>query len=85
MGPRLLIETFFEQKTGEKACAACGADLLNNTSHLIRARSVAVAATQCVYMARLGEAMGVRGFQDSVIPGKGQQVHMICRWRFQSY
>ncbi len=78
----MLIECFFRELTGRDACARYGLELLNSTSHLVRARSVATAAAQCVYMARLGEVMGVRGFQFSVIPGKGQAVHLILSMAF---
>ena len=86
----MLIELFIEQRTrgafanAENLCVKCASELLEQTSHLVRARSVAVAATDCVFRARLGEAMGVRGFQYSVVPGKGRLTHMILSLAFPS-
>lgn len=78
----MLIERFFRDQTGRDACGKYGLALLDSTSHLVRARSVATAAVQCIYMARLAEVMGVRGFQYSVIPGKGQVVHLVLSMAF---
>lgn len=78
----MLIERFFEQVTGRRACGESGAKLLGSTAHLVKARSTAVAAAQCVFLARLGETMGIRGFYHSVLPGKGQAVHLVLALAF---
>ncbi len=78
----LLVERFFARLTRRDACGKYGLELLGSTSHLVRARSVATGAAQCIYMARLGEVMGVRGFQHSVMPGKGQVVHLVLSLAF---
>ncbi len=78
----MLIERFFSRETGRESCGDIGARLLSSTAHLIRARSVAVAATGCVFQARLGETMGVRGFYHSVLPGKGVILHLLLALSF---
>ncbi len=83
MGLRvLLVEMFFVEATGRPGCGEAGARLLGATAHLVKARSVATAAAQCVFMARLGETMGVRGFYHSVLPGKGEAVHLVLALAF---
>lgn len=78
----LLIERFFVERTGKPGCGEDGSRVLGATAHLVKARSVAVAAAQCVFMARLGETMGVRGFYHSVLPGKGEVVHLVLALAF---
>ncbi len=78
----MLIEGFFAQETGRGACGKIGAEILGSTSHLVRARSAAVAAAGCVFQARLGETMGVRGFYHSVLPGKGAVLHLLLALSF---
>lgn len=73
----MLVERFFVEATGRPGCGEDGGWLLRATAHLVKARSVATAAAQCVFMARLGETMGVRGFYHSVLPGKGEAVHLV--------
>ncbi len=73
----MLIERFFAEATGRPGCGEDGGRLLEATAHLVKARSVATAAAQCAFMARLGETMGVRGFYHSVLPGKGEAVHLV--------
>ncbi len=78
----MLIEGFFARETGKSACGDIGLRMLSRTAHLVRARSVATAAAGCVFQARLGEAMGVRGFYHSVLPGKGEALHLLLALSF---
>ncbi len=78
----MLIEHFFASETGRSACGRLGAEILGSTAHLVRARSAAVAAAGCVFQARLGETMGVRGFYHSVLPGKGVVLHLLLALSF---
>lgn len=78
----MLIESFFAREAGMVACGEIGSRMLSETAHLVRARSVATGAAGCVFQARLGETMGVRGFYHSVLPGKGEALHLLLALSF---
>ncbi|NPA84492.1 MAG: hypothetical protein GXO07_00620 [Crenarchaeota archaeon] len=78
----MLVEEFVRQATGREGCSEAVRELLEGTAHLIKARSVATGASQCIFMARLGETMGVRGFYHSVLPGKGEATHLVLALAF---
>ncbi len=78
----MLIEEHIKRLTGLDACAKKASEILEQTAHLIKARSVAYGSAQCVFKARLVEAFGVSGFFQSIIPGKGSLVHQILAISF---
>ncbi len=73
----MLIEHHIEEHTGLKVCADAASEMLEKTSHLVRARSVAYGAGYCIFAARLAETMGAVVDLISTIPGKGILVHEI--------
>jgi len=52
-------------------------EMLQNTGHVSRARSVAYMAAFCRYLARLVEAYGVSTAYSGIIPGKGTISHKL--------
>jgi len=77
-----MIEKYISEITGFSRCGEWAEEILEETSHLVKARSVAYAASFCVYAARLAEAMGVTGFWHSILPGKGSLVHKLLAVAF---
>ena len=77
-----MIEEHVSEITGLRKCGEWAREALSRTSHLVKARSVAYAASFCVYAARLAEAMGVTGFWHSMLPGKGSIVHKLLAIAF---
>jgi len=77
-----MIEEHISKITGRRKCGEWAREVLDKTSHLVKARSVAYAASFCVYAARLAEAMGVTGFWHSILPGKGSLVHKLLAVAF---
>jgi len=78
----LLIEEHIRRLTGLDGCAKKASEILRQTAHLIKARSVAYGSAQCIFKARLVEAFGASGFFQSIIPGKGSLVHQILAISF---
>jgi len=78
----MLIENFIRELINQEGCARVATQILRETAHLIKARSVAVGAAQCIFNARLVEAFGASGFLQSIIPGKGNLVHQILAIAF---
>ena len=78
----MLIESFIRDLTNQEGCARVASRMLDETAHLIKARSVAVGAAQCIFNARLVEVFGASGFLQSIIPGKGSLVHQILAIAF---
>jgi len=59
-----------------------GLEVLNRTAHLIKARSVASGAAQCIFLSRLVESFGARSYFQSIVPGKGNLIHQILAMAF---
>ncbi len=78
------IEEYIEKITNCVQCGRAATEALRKTSHLIKARSIAYGASFCIFAARLAEAMGARGFFQSILPGKGSLVHQILALAFPS-
>ena len=78
----MYIEQYITELTGCKSCGEAARQVLEKTSHLIKARSVAWGAASCIFLARLIVGMGARGFFHSIIPGKGSLVHQILALAF---
>lgn len=78
----MFIESYIAEITGQKACGDIAGEALKRTAHLVKARSVAYGAAFCIFAARLAEAMGVRGFFQSILPGKGNLVHQLLAIAF---
>lgn len=78
----MLIESFIKDLTKQEGCARVASTILEETAHLIKARSVAVGAAKCIFNARLVEVFGASGFLQSIIPGKGSLVHQILAIAF---
>ena len=73
----MLIEDYITRITGQRVCGRAAEMALEKTAHLIKARSVAYAATFCIFSSRLTETIGVATGVRSIIPGKGHIVHQL--------
>lgn len=58
-------------------CKSNADRLLRLTGHLPKVINIATGAGFCIYKARLQEAIGVKNFISSIIPGKGKAVHKL--------
>jgi len=66
-------------------CYDVASKILNRTTHLAKASSVAIAAGFCPYAVRLTEWIGVKGVYLSIkrnLPGKGEDIHKVLSIAF---